>query len=326
MIQEIKNKNYYLYKIVMSKNIAIKINNLSKIYKNQKKYSLDKISLEIKSGIIFGLLGPNGAGKSTLINILADLVYKTSGTIKILGKDFSKELNEIKPHIGIVPQELNMDPFFTPYELLELQAGLYGVPKNKRQTKEILKLLALEDKANAYARTLSGGMKRRLLIAKAMVHNPEILVLDEPTAGVDVELRRTLWKNIKSLKTQGKTIIITTHYLHEAENLCDEIAIIDKGKLLVTDKTKKIKSKMNFKKIIIEHDNTKIIKDEIIKDLNISLIKYENYLTIEYDPNLINYQNLLARLLSLKIKIIDIKIEENDLEEVFLKLIKEQLN
>ena len=222
----------------MKENIAIKINNLSKIYKNQKKYSLDNISLEIKSGIIFGLLGPNGAGKSTLINILADLVYKTSGTINIFGKDYSKELYEIKPRIGIVPQELNMDPFFTPYELLELQAGLYGVPKEKRQTKKILSLLALEDKSDAYARTLSGGMKRRLLIAKAMVHDPEILVLDEPTAGVDVELRQTLWENIKSLKAQGKTIIITTHYLHEAENLCDEIAIINKGKLLIADKTK----------------------------------------------------------------------------------------
>ena len=200
----------------MLNNIAIKIENLSKIYKNQNDYSLENISLEIKSGIIFGLLGPNGAGKSTLINILADLVYKTSGSIEVLGKDYSKELNAIKPHIGIVPQELNMDPFFTPYELLELQAGLYGVPKEKRRTNEILKLLALEHKADAYARTLSGGMKRRLLIAKAMVHDPDILVLDEPTAGVDVELRQTLWENIKLLKSQGKTIIITTHYLHEA--------------------------------------------------------------------------------------------------------------
>ena len=225
----------------MSENIAIKIINLSKIYKKQKSYSLDHISLEIKSGIIFGLLGPNGAGKSTLINILADLVHKTSGTINILGMNHEIELNSIKPRIGIVPQELNMDPFFTPAELLELQAGLYGVPKNKRQTKKILRLLALEDKADSYARTLSGGMKRRLLIAKAMVHDPDILILDEPTAGVDVELRQTLWENIKLLKDQGKTIIITTHYLHEAESLCDEIAIINNGKLLVSDKTDKIK-------------------------------------------------------------------------------------
>ena len=307
----------------MKENIAITINNLSKIYKNQKSYSLDNISLEIKSGIIFGLLGPNGAGKSTLINILADLVYKTSGTIKIFGKDYSKELYEIKPRIGIVPQELNMDPFFTPYELLELQAGLYGVPKEKRQTKKILNLLALEDKSDAYARTLSGGMKRRLLIAKAMVHDPEILVLDEPTAGVDVELRQTLWENIKSLKTQGKTIIITTHYLHEAENLCDEIAIINKGELLITDKTKNIKSKMNFKKIIIEHDNSTTIKDNIFDDLDISFRNQNGYIAIEYDPNIISHQELLRRLVKLEINIKDIKIEDNNLEEIFIKLVNE---
>ena len=307
----------------MKENIAIKINNLSKIYKNQKKYSLDNISLEIKSGIIFGLLGPNGAGKSTLINILADLVYKTSGTINIFGKDYSKELYEIKPRIGIVPQELNMDPFFTPYELLELQAGLYGVPKEKRQTKKILSLLALEDKSDAYARTLSGGMKRRLLIAKAMVHDPEILVLDEPTAGVDVELRQTLWENIKSLKNQGKTIVITTHYLHEAENLCDEIAIINKGKLLIADKTKNIKSKMSFKKIVIEHGNSTIIKDDTFNDLNVSFRNHNNHITIEYDPSIISHQELLTRLVKLKINIKDIKIEDNNLEEIFIKLVNE---
>ena len=307
----------------MKENIAITINNLSKIYKNQKNYSLDNISLEIKSGIIFGLLGPNGAGKSTLINILADLVYKTSGAIKIFGKDYSKELYEIKPRIGIVPQELNMDPFFTPYELLELQAGLYGVPKEKRQTKKILSLLALEDKSDAYARTLSGGMKRRLLIAKAMVHDPEILVLDEPTAGVDVELRQTLWENIKSLKTQGKTIVITTHYLHEAENLCDEIAIINKGKLLIADKTKNIKSKMSFKKIVIEHGNSTIIKDDTFNDLNVSFGNHNNHITIEYDPSIISHQELLTRLVKLKINIKDIKIEDNNLEEIFIKLVNE---
>ena len=307
----------------MKETIAITINNLSKIYKNQKKYSLDNISLEIKSGIIFGLLGPNGAGKSTLINILADLVYKTSGTINIFGKDYSKELYEIKPRIGIVPQELNMDPFFTPYELLELQAGLYGVPKEKRQTKKILSLLALEDKSDAYARTLSGGMKRRLLIAKAMVHDPEILVLDEPTAGVDVELRQTLWENIKSLKAQGKTIIITTHYLHEAENLCDEIAIINKGKLLIADKTKNIKSKMNFKKIIIEHGNSTTIKDDIFDDLDISFSNHDGHIAIEYDPSIISHQEVLTRLVKLKINIKDIKIEENNLEEIFIKLVNE---
>ena len=216
-----------------------------------------------------------------------------------------------------------MDPFFTPYELLELQAGLYGVPKEKRQTKKILSLLALEDKSDAYARTLSGGMKRRLLIAKAMVHDPEILVLDEPTAGVDVELRQTLWENIKSLKTQGKTIVITTHYLHEAENLCDEIAIINKGKLLIADKTKNIKSKMSFKKIVIEHGNSTTIKDDTFNDLNVSFRNHSDHITIEYDPSIISHQELLTRLVKLKINIKDIKIEDNNLEEIFIKLVNE---
>ncbi len=307
----------------MSKNIAIKIINLSKIYKKQKSYSLDHISLEIKSGIIFGLLGPNGAGKSTLINILADLVRKTSGTINILGMDHEIELNSIKPRIGIVPQELNMDPFFTPAELLELQAGLYGVPKNKRQTKKILRLLALEDKANSYARTLSGGMKRRLLIAKAMVHDPDILILDEPTAGVDVELRQTLWENIKLLKDQGKTIIITTHYLHEAESLCDEIAIINNGKLLVSDKTDKIKSKMNYKKIIIEHDDKKRIDIQVFNNLNINIKEETKKFSLEYDPKKIDHSDLLLKIKNLDIVIKDIKTEEANLEKVFIKLVNE---
>ena len=307
----------------MSKNIAIKIINLSKIYKKQKSYSLDHISLEIKSGIIFGLLGPNGAGKSTLINILADLVHKTSGTINILGMDHEIELNSIKPRIGIVPQELNMDPFFTPAELLELQAGLYGVPKNKRQTKKILRLLALEDKADSYARTLSGGMKRRLLIAKAMVHDPDILILDEPTAGVDVELRQTLWENIKLLKDQGKTIIITTHYLHEAESLCDEIAIINNGKLLVSDKTDKIKSKMNYKKIIIEHDDEKRIDIQVFKNLNINIKEELKKFSLEYDPKKIDHSDLLLKIKNLDIVIKDIKTEEANLEKVFIKLVNE---
>ena len=302
---------------------SIEAKNVNKIYfKNSKEIkALIDFDIQIKRGSIHGLLGPNGAGKSTFINILGGLVKKNTGNIKICGIDIDKNLKLAKFKIGIVPQELNIDPFFTPFELLELQAGLYGVPREKRQTNKILKLLALEDKADAYARTLSGGMKRRLLIAKAMVHDPEILILDEPTAGVDVELRQTLWNNIRSLKTQGKTIIITTHYLHEAENLCDEIAIINKGKLLVLDETKKIKSKMNYKKITIEHDNSKIIDKDIFKNLKIPLIKDVNKLTIEYDPKLVTHQNLLQKLASLKINIKDIKIEDNDFEELFIKLI-----
>ena len=221
----------------MSSNVAISVRDLNKIYsvgsKNEKA-ALNNISLQVKKGSIFGLLGPNGAGKSTFINILADLVRKTSGYIDIFGMSHDEKLKDVKKLMGIVPQELNIDPFFTPYELLEIQAGLFGVPKSNRKTDEILKLLALEDKSHAYARTLSGGMRRRLLIAKAMVHNPEILILDEPTAGVDVELRANLWSNIYKLNNEGKTIIITTHYLHEAEELCNEIAIIDNGKLITS--------------------------------------------------------------------------------------------
>ena len=228
----------------MKENIAITINNLSKIYKNQKSYSLDNISLEIKSGIIFGLLGPNGAGKSTLINILADLVYKTSGTIKIFGKDYSKELYEIKPRIGIVPQELNMDPFFTPYELLELQAGLYGVPKEKRQTNKILNLLALEDKSDAYARTLSGGMKRRLLIAKAMVHDPEILVLDEPTLGLDLVYRKDFYSQLIEDYYEGdKTILISTHQVEEIEGVLSDAVFMNQGRIVMKDSIESINQK-----------------------------------------------------------------------------------
>ena len=226
----------------MPSDIAISVKNLKKIYStnNQdKKTALDNVSLNINKGSIFGLLGPNGAGKSTFINILADLVKKTSGQIEVLGINHEKNLKEVKKLMGIVPQELNIDPFFTPYELLEIQAGLFGVPKKERRTEEILKLLSLEDKSHAYARTLSGGMRRRLLIAKAMVHDPDILILDEPTAGVDVELRANLWGNIYKLNEQGKTIIITTHYLQEAEELCNEIAIIDKGNLIAKDTTSK---------------------------------------------------------------------------------------
>ena len=238
----------------MENNIAISVKNLTKVYNagsNNEILALDNVTLNISSGSIFGLLGPNGAGKSTFINILADLVRKSGGDIKIFNTDYASNLKKVKSLMGIVPQELNIDPFFTPFELLEIHAGLYGVPKKDRKTMEILGMLALEDKAHVYARTLSGGMRRRLLIAKAMVHNPAILILDEPTAGVDVELRTNLWKNIERLNSIGKTIIITTHYLHEAEELCNEIAIIDEGKLIAHDSTSNIKSFIDNREIKI---------------------------------------------------------------------------
>ena len=308
----------------MPSDIAISVKNLKKIYStnNQdKKTALDNVSLNINKGSIFGLLGPNGAGKSTFINILADLVKKTSGQIEVLGINHEKNLKEVKKLMGIVPQELNIDPFFTPYELLEIQAGLFGVPKKERRTREILELLSLEDKSHAYARTLSGGMRRRLLIAKAMVHDPDILILDEPTAGVDVELRANLWGNIYKLNEQGKTIIITTHYLQEAEELCNEIAIIDKGNLIAKDTTLNIKSLIDKRQIIILFDNTNFDIEPILK-LNIEHKLYKDNLEISYKPSEITFNEILETLKLSDIKIKDLKINETKLEDVFLKLTK----
>ncbi len=308
----------------MSSNVAISVRDLNKTYglgsKNQK-VALNNISLQVKKGTIFGLLGPNGAGKSTFINILADLVRKTSGQIDIFGMSHDEKLKDVKKLMGIVPQELNIDPFFTPYELLEIQAGLFGVPKNNRKTNEILKLLALEDKSHAYARTLSGGMRRRLLIAKAMVHNPEILILDEPTAGVDVELRANLWANINKLNNEGKTIIITTHYLHEAEELCNEIAIIDNGNLITKNTTSNIKSLIDRKQIIISLDD-KNFNLEPIMGLNVECELNSNTLIINYKPSEIRFNKILDALRLSNIQIKDLIINETKLEDVFLKLTK----
>ena len=308
----------------MPSDIAISVKNLKKIYStnNQdKKTALDNVSLNINKGSIFGLLGPNGAGKSTFINILADLVKKTSGQIEVLGINHEKNLKEVKKLMGIVPQELNIDPFFTPYELLEIQAGLFGVPKKERRTEEILKLLSLEDKSHAYARTLSGGMRRRLLIAKAMVHDPDILILDEPTAGVDVELRANLWGNIYKLNEQGKTIIITTHYLQEAEELCNEIAIIDKGNLIAKDTTLNIKSLIDKRQIVILFESTNFDIEPILK-LNIEHKLCKDKLVISYKPSEIKFNKILESLKLSGIKIKDLKIKETKLEDVFLKLTK----
>src|SRR5215212_2430791 len=225
---------------------AISIEQLEKTYAGGKK-ALDGISLDVPRGEIFGLLGPNGAGKSTLINILAGLVNKSGGSASIWGFDIDRHPRNAKFSIGIVPQEILFDPFFTPFEALELQAGLYGVPKEKRRTMELLRAVRLEDKAGAYSRTLSGGMKRRLLVAKAMVHSPPILVLDEPTAGVDVELRRQLWDYVRQLNAQGVTIVLTTHYLEEAEELCDRIAIIHHGRVIANEPTRELVSKAQEK-------------------------------------------------------------------------------
>ena len=308
----------------MSSNVAISVRDLNKIYgvgSKNEKVALNNISLQVKKGSIFGLLGPNGAGKSTFINILADLVRKTSGHIDIFGMSHHENLKDVKKLMGIVPQELNIDPFFTPYELLEIQAGLFGVPKKNRRTNEILKLLALEDKSHAYARTLSGGMRRRLLIAKAMVHDPEILILDEPTAGVDVELRANLWTNINKLNNEGKTIIITTHYLHEAEELCNEIAIIDNGNLITKDKTSNIKSLIDRKQIIISLDSKNFNLDPIM-ELDVECEINGDNLIINYKPSEISFNKILDALQLSNIQVKDLTINETKLEDVFLKLTK----
>ena len=306
----------------MSKELAIAVHNLSKVYKSSSddaKLALDNISLSIKKGSIFGLLGPNGAGKSTFINILADLAKKTSGKIEVLNIDHEKNLIDAKRLMGIVPQELNIDPFFTPYELLEIQAGLYGIRKKDRKTMEILKMLALEDKAKAYARTLSGGMRRRLLIAKAMVHNPEILILDEPTAGVDVELRSNLWENIHKLNQNGKTIIITTHYLHEAEELCSDIAIINEGKLIAHDTTKNIKSFLDKMTVIVDYNDNNFDLSELNK-LSLDIQVIDRQVQIKYKPSEINFNVMLNAVNSSGSQIKDMKIIETKLEDVFLQL------
>ena len=306
----------------MSEELAIAVHNLSKVYKSttdNEKLALDNISLSIKKGSIFGLLGPNGAGKSTFINILADLAKKTSGKIEVLNINHENNLIDAKRLMGIVPQELNIDPFFTPYELLEIQAGLYGIRKKDRKTMEILQMLALEDKAKAYARTLSGGMRRRLLIAKAMVHNPEILILDEPTAGVDVELRSNLWENIHKLNQNGKTIIITTHYLHEAEELCNEIAIINEGKLIAHDTTKNIKSFLDKMTVIVDYNDNNFDLSELNK-LSLDIQVIDRQVQIKYKPSEINFNVMLNAVNSSGSQIKDKKIIETKLEDVFLQL------
>ena len=275
--------------------------------------------MAIKKGSIFGLLGPNGAGKSTFINILADLAKKTSGEIEVLNINHESNLIEAKRLMGIVPQELNIDPFFTPYELLEIQAGLYGIKKKDRKTMEILKMLALEDKAKAYARTLSGGMRRRLLIAKAMVHDPEILILDEPTAGVDVELRSNLWENIHKLNQSGKTIIITTHYLHEAEELCNEIAIINEGKLIAHDTTVNIKSFLDKVTVIVDYNDNSFDLSGL-NELNLEIKIKNRQVQVNYKPSEVDFNLMLNALNSSGSQIINMKIIETKLEDVFLQL------
>jgi ABC-2 type transport system ATP-binding protein len=289
------------------------------IKKNKKTLALQNFDIQIKKGSIHGLLGPNGAGKSTFINILGSLVKKDSGNINICNFNIDTETKKSKFKIGIVPQELNIDPFFTPYELLELQAGLYGIKKNKRKTNEILENVGLIDQKNSYARTLSGGMRRRLLVAKALVHSPEMLILDEPTAGVDVDLRRSLWNYIKKINKLGTTICLTTHYLEEAEELCDRITILNNGKV-IKDDTKINLLKIISNKTVLFQISSEIFLPNELKNYN---PKIENgYLKITYDKNTTSLKEIIDILNKNKISFQEINTYESDLEDIFLKLVK----
>ena len=301
------------------KSYAIQAINLNKSFnrKNTPVKALSNFEINIPSGTIYGLLGPNGAGKSTFINILGGLVKKNSGTVKISNLDIDQYAKETKRRIGIVPQELNIDPFFSPIELLEFQAGLYGIKKKERKTEEILAKVGLLDQKNAYARTLSGGMRRRLLIAKALVHNPEIIILDEPTAGVDVELRHSLWGYVKELNKNGKTICLTTHYLEEAENLCEFITIINNGKVIKSDSKKNLIELITNKTVSFEIKN-KIKIPEELKIFNPKIVN--NFLMVDYDKTKSSLSNIIKLLDKNKIEYTEISTSEGDLEDVFVKL------
>ena len=304
--------------------IALSVEKLTKIYSKNKsniaqEKALNGLTFEVKQGEIFGLLGPNGAGKTTFLSILAGTVEKTEGKISVWGFDLDLNPRQVRASIGIVPQEVNLDAFFSPRKLLELQAGLYGVPKKKRITDTILKMVALEKQADSYSRSLSGGMKRRLLIAKAMVHQPPILVLDEPTAGVDVELRKNLWENVKALNKEGVTIILTTHYLFEAQEMCDRIAIIDKGNLVALDTTQKLLDRILTKKITFKTSQVDSIENLVLSGVQFSLENSNTIIAI-YEKNSFKFDNIAGVLKINNIEILDIATEDGNLEDVFVQL------
>ncbi|MDA8983446.1 ABC transporter ATP-binding protein [Planktomarina temperata] len=306
----------------MSQN-AIELRGLKKTYaatkKTEAKTALSGIDLDIPRGSIFGLLGPNGAGKSTLINILAGLVKKSAGSVNIWGFDQDENPRQSRAAIGVMPQELNLDPFFTPGASLDMQAGLYGVPKALRKTDEILRLIGLEDKANAYARSLSGGMRRRLLLGKALVHSPQILVLDEPTAGVDIGLRQMLWDNVRQLNADDMTVILTTHYLEEAQEMCDQIAIIHEGALRALDTTANLLSKLDTKTLVVETESAA----EISLPAGVTQSqRADGTLAFTYSRSAISPGEILDALRLAGVKILDIQTEQPDLQDVFLDITK----
>ncbi|MDR7232729.1 ABC-2 type transport system ATP-binding protein [Caulobacter sp. BE264] len=301
---------------------AIEAEGLYKTYAGTKtspeKRALNGIDLKIPRGSIFGLLGPNGAGKSTFINILAGLVRKSSGTVRIWGRDIDQRPRDARAAIGVVPQELAADVFFTPRESLEVQAGFYGVPKSERRTDELLNALGLGDKANAYVRQLSGGMKRRLMVAKAMVHQPPVLILDEPTAGVDVELRRQLWQYVTSLNELGVTIVLTTHYLEEAQELCDEIAIINRGEVVACEPTAKLLGRMDSRNVVVTPESP-VTAAPVLEGFDTKL-RAGGAFSVSYRTGQSSVEQVLAAVRASGVHIKDIATEDPDLEDVFVAL------
>lgn len=311
---------------------ALEITDLHKTYydKSGAKEALKGVSLNIPRGSFFALLGPNGAGKSTLINIVSSLVTKSSGKVAICGYDLDEEMRSARMALGVVPQELIIDSFFNVYETLDIYAGYYGVPKSKRRTMEIIEALGLADKANTNSRKLSGGMRRRLLVAKALVHNPDLVILDEPTAGVDVELRKQLWEYIQHLNDNGTTIMLTTHYLEEAEQLCDRIAVINHGHLIANEPKAGLMSKIDEKCLLVS------MKDALV-DIPIGLNEFcrqaganitlgdddERQIRIRFSPRQVSTGEVISKIQENDISIHDIQTREPDLEEVFTHLINE---
>ena len=308
----------------MNKKNVLYVKDLNKTYsKNSSKsvHAIKNLNLEVKAGEIFGLLGPNGAGKSTFINILAGTTIKTSGEVNVWGFNLDVNPRQVRSSIGIVPQEVNVDPFFTPWNILELQAGMYGIKKKDRITETILKLVSLDKQSKSYTRALSGGMKRRLLVAKALVHKPPIIILDEPTAGVDVELRSNLWDNVKQLNKQGVTIILTTHYLHEAEQMCDRIGILNKGSLVALDTTKNLLKRIQTKIVRFAVDKKVSINNDSLKSINV-LSNEINELVVSYEKNALNISEIIKFIGDQNIKLLDLSTDDGDLEDVFIRLTK----
>ncbi len=308
----------------MNKKNVLYVKDLNKTYsKNSSKsvHAIKNLNLEVNEGEIFGLLGPNGAGKSTFINILAGTTIKTSGEVNVWGFNLDTNPRQVRASIGIVPQEVNVDPFFTPWNILELQAGMYGIKKKDRITETILKLVSLDKQSKSYTRALSGGMKRRLLVAKALVHKPPIIILDEPTAGVDVELRSNLWNNLKQLNKQGVTIILTTHYLNEAEQMCDRIGILNKGSLVALDTTTNLLKRIQTKIVTFFVNQRVNIQNNSLSSINV-ITNESNQLVVSYEKSKLNISDLIQYINKQNIKINDVSTDDGDLEDVFIRLTK----